>query len=56
MNGTGELPCGEKRLVGRQMDVARDPLELREIGLIERAADAERADGAGRAAAETGPA
>jgi hypothetical protein len=35
------------------MNVADDPLKLRKVALVKRAADAERADGAGRAAAET---
>ena len=30
------------------MNVAANPLELRKVGLIKRAADAERPDGAGR--------
>ena len=54
VDGTSDLAGGEERLVGRQMNVASDPLELREIGLVERAADAQRADGTGRAAAEIG--
>jgi len=40
VNGTRELPRDEERLIGRQMDLAGDPF-------VERAADAERSDGAG---------
>jgi hypothetical protein len=36
------------------MDVAGDPFEFDKIDLVERTADAERADGAGRAATEIG--
>jgi hypothetical protein len=45
----------EQRLVGSEMNVAGDPLELGKVGLIKRAADAERANGAGRTTAETCP-
>ena len=37
------------------MNVAGDPLELREVGLVKRAADAERPHSTGQAAAETCP-
>jgi hypothetical protein len=50
-----ELARREQRFVGRQMKMAGDPLELGKIGLVEYAANAERADGTGRAAAETCP-
>ena len=54
VDGSGGLADGEESLIGSQMDVAGDPFEFGKIGLVERAADAERADGAGRAAAEIG--
>src|SRR5205823_5757801 len=50
---TRDLARREQRLIGSEMTVAGDPLELRKVGLIKRAADAERPDGTGRAAAET---
>jgi hypothetical protein len=50
-----DLARREQRLAGSEMNVASDPLELREVGLIKRAADAERPHGTGRAAAETCP-
>ena len=53
VHGTGDLARGEQGLVGRQMNVARHPLELRDVGVIERAADAQRPQCAGRAASET---
>src|SRR5207247_7889915 len=50
-----ELARREQRLIGSKMGVAGDPLEFRKVCLLKRAADAERADGAGRTAAETSP-
>jgi hypothetical protein len=55
MHGICDLARREQRLIGRELNLAGDPLKFRKVGLIKRAADAERADGAGRAAAETCP-
>src|SRR3954465_8105454 len=55
MHRTCGLARREQRLIGRELDLAGDPLKLREVGLIKRAADAERAYRTGRAAAETCP-
>ena len=54
VDGTGGLARGEQRLVGRKLNVAGDPLEFGKVGLVERAADAERSNGTGRAATEIG--
>src|SRR4051812_47435312 len=55
MHRTCDLARREQRLIRREVNVAGDPLKLRKVALIKRAADAERADGTGRAAAETCP-
>jgi hypothetical protein len=52
VHGTRDLARREQRLIGSELNVACDSLELCEIGLVERAADAERSDGASRAATE----
>jgi hypothetical protein len=49
MDGMSDLVSGKERFIGRQMNLAGDPLELREIVLTERTADAGRPDSAGRA-------
>ena len=54
VDGTSDLACREERLIGGELNMAGDPLELHQIVLVERAADAQRADGTGRAAAEIG--
>jgi hypothetical protein len=53
VHGTGHLARGEQGFVGRQMNVACHPLEFRDVGVIERAADAQGPQPAGRAAPET---
>jgi hypothetical protein len=47
MDRMRDLARREQRLAGSEMNVASDPLELRKVGLIERAADAERPHGTG---------
>jgi hypothetical protein len=54
MHGTNDLACREERLIGCELNMAADPLELHQIVLVERAADAQRPDGTGRAAAKIG--
>ena len=55
MDRMRELTRREQRFIGIKMKMAGDPLELRKIGLVQCATDAQRADGAGRASAETCP-
>src|SRR5690349_19979648 len=54
VDGSRDLAGRKERLIRIQLDLAADPLELDNIRLVERTADAERPDGAGRTAADTG--